>query len=390
MHGRRALESPLSVVLAGARGHGRRHLENIQRLQLAGLVRLVGICELSPLTAAELDGLGEPLQSADFAGLLDVTGAQLAVVCTPIPTHAELALAAAERGVHLLLEKPPAPSYADFSRITDAVAEAGTACQIGFQSLGSHALPAIRELVASGAIGEVTGVGAAGAWARDEAYYRRAPWAGRRRMGGSDVVDGVLTNPLAHAVATALALDGSTHAEDVAGIETELFRSNAIEADDTSCVRITTAEGRRVTIAATLCAERPGEPYVLVHGSGGRITFWYKQDRVLIQRAGHGPEEVLHGRTDLLENLVGHLTRGADLLVPPAATGAFMRVVEAVRRAPAPAPLPETAWYTAPGETTARRIVPGIDGLVAAAADTLALYSELGAPWAHPEEVTTS
>lgn len=109
---------------------------------------------------------------------MDVTGAQLAVVCTPIPTHAELALAAAERGVHLLLEKPPAPSYADFSRITDAVAEAGTACQIGFQSLGSHALPAIRELVASGAIGEVTGVGAAGAWARDEAYYRRAPGPG--------------------------------------------------------------------------------------------------------------------------------------------------------------------------------------------------------------------
>ncbi|MDG4865014.1 gfo/Idh/MocA family oxidoreductase, partial [Streptomyces sp. T-3] len=250
--------------------------------------------------------------------------------------------------------------------------------------------PALRELVASGAIGEVAGVGAAGAWARDEAYYRRAPWAGRRRMDGADVVDGVLTNPLAHAVATALALDGSTRAEDVAGIETELFHANAIEADDTSCVRISTAVGRQVTVAATLCADRPGEPYVLIHGSAGRITFWYKQDRVLIQRAGHGPEEVLHGRTDLLENLVDHLTRGVDLLVPPAATGAFMRVVDAVRRAPAPAPLPGTAWHTAPGETAARRIVPGIDGLVAAAADTLALYSELGAPWAQPEEVTTS
>ncbi|MDG4865015.1 Gfo/Idh/MocA family oxidoreductase, partial [Streptomyces sp. T-3] len=186
-----ARDTPIPVVLAGARGHGRWHLENIQRLQLAGLVRLVGICELDPLTPAELDGFGTPAQSADFAGLLDATGARLAVVCTPIPTHADLALAAAARGVHLLLEKPPAPSYAEFTRITDAVTEAGTACQIGFQSLGSHALPALRELVASGAIGEVAGVGAAGAWARDEAYYRRAPWAGRRRMDGADVVDGV-------------------------------------------------------------------------------------------------------------------------------------------------------------------------------------------------------
>lgn len=28
------------VVLAGARGHGRRHLANIRRLQAAGLLRL--------------------------------------------------------------------------------------------------------------------------------------------------------------------------------------------------------------------------------------------------------------------------------------------------------------------------------------------------------------
>ncbi|MQY33343.1 hypothetical protein SRB17_13040 [Streptomyces sp. RB17] len=33
--------------------------------------------------------------------------------------------------------------------------------------------------------------------------------------------------------------------------------------------------------------------------------------------------------------------------------------------------------------------MPGIDGLVAAAADTLALYSELGADWALPNEVNT-
>ncbi|MFD0314198.1 Gfo/Idh/MocA family protein [Streptomyces flavalbus] len=370
---------PVPVVLAGARGHGRWHVENIRRLTERGLVRLVGICELTPLTEAEYGG-ELPAQSDDFGALLESTGARAAVVCTPIPTHTDLALTAARRGVHLLLEKPPAPSYAEFRRMADGVAEAGVACQIGFQSLGSHALPAIRELIAEGAIGEVRGIGGAGAWARDEAYFRRAPWAGRRRLNGVDVIDGALTNPLAHAVATALALDGGTRAEDVTAVETELWHANAIEADDTSCVRITTTAGRQVTVAATLCAEHPGDPYVLVHGSRGRITFWYKQDRVLLQRADHGPEEYEYGRTDLLENLVGHLTTGADLLVPPDATGAFMRVVEAVRSAPDPAPLPDTAWRTLPAER--RRIVPGVDGLVAAAADTLSLYSELGADWA--------
>ncbi|GGR64358.1 MULTISPECIES: Gfo/Idh/MocA family protein [Streptomyces] len=375
------------VVLAGARGHGRWHLDNIRRLQARGVVRLAGICELTPLTGAEIpDGLGTPEQSADLGALLDATGARIAVICTPIPTHTELALTAAARGVHLLLEKPPAPSYAAFRRMADGVAQARVACQIGFQSLGSHAVPAIRRLIAEGAIGAVKGVGAAGAWARDEAYYRRAPWAGRRRLDGADVVDGVLTNPLAHAVATSLALLGTTRAEDVTGIETELLRANAIESDDTSCVRVRTPRGP-VTVAATLCAEHPGEPYVLVHGDRGRITFWYKQDRVLLQRSGHGPEETEYGRTDLLENLAGHLEHGAALLVPPDDTGAFMRVVEAIRTAPDPAPLPETAWRPLPDER--RRIVPGVEGLVAAAADTLALYSELGASWALPNEVST-
>ncbi|MFF9756369.1 Gfo/Idh/MocA family protein [Streptomyces sp. NPDC014344] len=373
--------APLPVVLAGARGHGRWHVENIRRLQAKGRVRLAGICELTPLTEDEFGG-ALPEQSADLGALLDATGARVAVVCTPIPTHTGLALTAAERGVHLLLEKPPAPSYAEFRRMADGVAAAGVACQIGFQSLGSHAVPAIRGLIAEGAVGRVTGIGGAGAWVRPEAYFRRAPWAGRRRLDGVDVVDGALTNPLAHAVATALALAGSTRAEDVAGIETELLRANDIESDDTSCVRVTTVRGGPVTVAATLCAEQADEPYVVVHGTSGRITFWYRQDRVLLQRADHGPEELHFGRTDLLENLVAHLDDGTPLLVTPDDTGAFMRVVEAIRTAPDPAPLPDGAWRRVPGED--RRVVPGVDALVAAAAERLSLYSELGAPWARP------
>ncbi|MEU9241867.1 Gfo/Idh/MocA family oxidoreductase [Streptomyces shenzhenensis] len=379
--------SPIDVVLAGARGHGRWHLENIRRLQEKGIVRLAGICELTPLGADELpEGLGRPAQSPDFGALLDATGARIAVICTPIPTHTDLALTAAERGVHLLLEKPPAPSYAEFRRMADGVAKAGVACQIGFQSLGSHAVPAIRRLIAEGAIGDVVGVGGAGAWARPESYYRRAPWAGRRRLNGVDVVDGVLTNPLAHAVATGLALLGTDRAEDVTGIETELLRANDIESDDTSCVRVTTPRGP-VVVAATLCAEEPGDPYVLVHGTSGRITHWYKQDRVLVQRAGRGPEETEYGSTDLLENLAGHLTTGADLLVEPDATGAFMKVVEAIRLADDPLALPADAWHHLPED--GRRVVTGIDALVAACADTLSLYSELGAPWEPPNEVST-
>ncbi|MFI0819950.1 Gfo/Idh/MocA family protein [Streptomyces sp. NPDC021098] len=385
--------APVPVVLAGARGHGRWHLENIRRLAGEGLVRLAGVCELRPLDAEELGDFGgsgpSPEQSGDLGALVARTGARIAVICTPIHTHADLALTAAANGAHLLLEKPPTPSYAEFTRLSDGLAALGAVCQIGFQSLGSHALPAIRALIADGAIGTVRGIGAAGAWARDEDYYTRAPWAGHRTLGGRDVVDGVLTNPLAHAVATALRIDGADRAEDIAALELELYRANDIEADDTSCLRIRTCWHTTLTAAVTLCAEEPGEPYVVVHGDQGRITFWYKQDRVRVERAGAPPETTDFARTDLLENLAAHLRDGTELLVPPDRTGAFMRVVEAVRTAPAPVPLPAGAWRTEPGAAggsagAKRRVVTGIDQLVAAGAERLALYSELRAPWAAP------
>ena len=64
-------------------------------------------------------------------------------------------------------------------RLRDGLARTGVACQVGFQSLGAHALPP------SGAARRrryrrVTGIGAAGAWRRDAAYYARAPWRAAR------------------------------------------------------------------------------------------------------------------------------------------------------------------------------------------------------------------
>lgn len=375
---------PVRVVLAGGHGHGHWHLDNLRRLRARGLVKLAGVCDVRPLAPEALARLGRPAQGGDLGELVEATGAGAVIVCTPIHTHTDLALTAAAHGADVLLEKPPAPSLAEFHRLTAGLHGTGRACQIGFQSLGSHALTAVRDLVADGAVGEVRGIGAAGNWVREEHYFTRAAWSGRRRLAGTDVVDGVLTNPLAHAVATALHLDGSTAQEDVAEVRTELYRAHDIESDDTSCVAVRTARGTRIVVAATLCARDAAEPYVVVHGSRGRITLWYKQDRVLLQRAGHGPYERVFGRTDLLENLLAHRAGTADLLVPAVATGAFMRVVEAVRTAGDPTPVPPACWRAVEGERSHRRIVDGVDALVDAAAEKLATFAGLGAPWAAP------
>jgi predicted dehydrogenase len=380
-------QPPASVLLVGIHGHGRWHLENLRRLEAAGApVRLAGLCD----TRAPEDGVSALVGDVPFrsslADALDDLRPEVTIVCTPMHTHAALTLMAARAGSHVLLEKPPTPTLDDFDGLERDLSATDAACQVGFQSLGGHAIEHVRRLVADGAIGEVVGIGAAGTWQRDAAYYARAPWAGRRVVDGVPVVDGALTNPFAHATATALALDGEEGA--VSDLEIELYRANPIEGDDTSSLRLVTSRGTRVTVAVTLCAERAREPYVVVHGSHGRVSLEYRTGVVRLE-AGGRVETSRYDSTDLVENLVAHVRHGDDLLVPLPSTRPFMQVLDAVRLAPDPVQIPERYRQVDAAGSAPRVVVPGIDAAVERAALSLQPFSALDLPWAVRQPAST-
>src|SRR5690606_40970907 len=181
----------MRVGVAGAQGFGAHYLDRLRRL--SGLVELVGVCDVRPVPPDSLAGLGSPEISDDLPGLIGRTGADIAILATPIPTHAGLTLAALEAGAHVLVEKPTAATLTDFERIERAAAKAGLACQVGFQSLGSAAVPAVRELIAGGALGRADGVGVLGGWTRSASYLTRSSCAGPLVLDGVDVVDGAPT-----------------------------------------------------------------------------------------------------------------------------------------------------------------------------------------------------
>lgn len=349
------------VVVAGVNGYGRNHLENVRRLAAAGRAELAGVCDIRPPS-----GLDVP-SGPDLPALIRETGAEVAVIATPIHTHAPLAAAALRAGAHVLLEKPPAPSVEEFEAISAAVAETGLACQIGFQSLGSDAVPAARD-----ALGEpIRAIGVAGSWTRPLGYYTRSAWAGRRRLDGVDVMDGALTNPFAHAVATALAVAGADTVDSIAGIELELHRANAIESDDTSSARLRLADGTVIAITVSLCSERRTEPYLHLHGETRSARLFYTLDEI-----ESGGVRTGFGRVDLLGDLLAHLRDGTPLLVPLARTGGFTRLLDAIRRAPEPRPIEGRFVRTEPS----RLVLPGIESLVVRAAEDLTTLSELGFP----------
>ncbi|MFX1819263.1 Gfo/Idh/MocA family oxidoreductase [Pseudarthrobacter sp. CC4] len=368
------------VALVGVHGFGTHHLRNLERLQAAGAVELIAVADPQPPEAGSL-----PPSAAVYPGLAELLAAtrtlDLVIVATPIQTHAPLALAALRTDADLYLEKPPVASLADFNRLCDAAAASGRSVQVGFQSLGSHALQAIEDLLADGTIGTLQGISATGRWVRDRAYYKRSRWAGKRSINGVDVVDGVATNPLAHAVATALRIAGARTTADVVSVETELYRANDIESDDTSVIRIRTVSGLPITCALTICATESVEPCVTLQGSAGTAVFHYTEDRLSVTTAA-GTSEETYGRDDLTENLLAHRNGGTPLTSPLLDSGAFMLVLEAVRTAPPPAPIGDAhvRWEGA-GEA-ARAVVLDIEPALDRAGRGHATFSELGLPWA--------
>ncbi|MET8848941.1 Gfo/Idh/MocA family oxidoreductase [Amycolatopsis sp. NPDC004625] len=363
------------VVVFGTAGYAAHHLRRARALHDRGELVLAGACDVRepPAEARTLLPEGAAL-TRDATELLARTTPDIAVVATPPHTHLPLAKLALAAGCHLLVEKPPVLDLAAFDELTGLAR--GRACQTGFQSFGSAAVPLVRRAIANGEIGTVTGIAAAGAWIRRDRYFARAEWAGRRRVGGQPVVDGALTNPFAHAVATALLVNGTAEVRPDR-VAVELYRARDIESDDTACARLGFAGAPDVVVAATLDAEADHEPYVLVHGTEGRIRWPYKTDVVTIhdRQLQAGPPR------DLLANLVAHVRDGEPLLAPLAATRAFTALVEAVRDAPEPRPLPGE-WIRAVGAGPERHfVVPGVDTDVDTAAERLALFSELALPW---------
>jgi predicted dehydrogenase len=361
------------VALIGANGHGRWHRRQIAALQEDGAVELVAIVDVRPVEP----GPDAAPHFTDHREMLREVRPDAVVICTPPHTHRPIATDALRAGADVLLEKPPVLSLDEHRALTEVLVETGRACQVGFQALGSAALEELRRSIASGAVGQVTGVATVASWQRDDAYYQRSPWAGKRTVDGRPALDGALANPLAHAWMQCLAIvDG----DRPVGVELERYRCRDIEVDDTACLRITLASGRPIVAAVTLCGEEMIRGEVIVHGTAGRAVLEYPTDRLRLP--GDDEFRTIPGRVSLLENLLRHRADGTALIAPLARTAPFTAVLDVLNSAPEPAFLGGDV-VVEEGTSPARTVtIRGVNAALRQAAEGLALLSELPVPWA--------
>ncbi len=125
--------------------------------------------------------------SGDWRALVSDPRVDVVSITTPNTLHKEMALAAIAAGKHVHCEKPLSPRLADSLVMVEAAEKKGLVTQVGFNYIKNPLLKLVRDMVAAGELGEITGF--RGIHAEDYMHDPEGPYSWRiDPVGGPGVI----------------------------------------------------------------------------------------------------------------------------------------------------------------------------------------------------------
>ncbi|MBC3762468.1 aldo/keto reductase [Quadrisphaera oryzae] len=229
-----------------------------------------------------------------------VDGVYVAVVH---PRHAELAVAAARAGKHLLVEKPLTPDLGSAAGVVDAAREAGVALLEAFAYRFHPATRRLLQLVSEGAVGEVSHVDSSFSFASSPNPDGDGRGPGRLfdpATAGGGILD-VGCYPVSFARAVAGAATGRPSADPLPGPEglRAAGHLGPTGVDEWATAHLDFGGGLLATVRTGVRLEEPQT--AVVRGSLGTLELhdpWTVQaaPRLVLRRVGEEPvEEVWDG-----------------------------------------------------------------------------------------------
>jgi predicted dehydrogenase len=189
----------VGIGVIGLGWMGRVHTSSYRRVpehfpELGVTPRLVVAADVSAPRRAVAVGFERTV--ADWREVLDDPAVEAVSITLPNALHREVAVAAAQAGKHLWVEKPVGRGLADTEAVAAAVRDAGVLSAVGFCYRFAPAVQHARSLIEAGAIGTLTHYRAT--FLADYASDPRtaASWRFRRADAGS----GALGDLMAHSV----------------------------------------------------------------------------------------------------------------------------------------------------------------------------------------------
>src|SRR5438105_4547433 len=262
---------PLGVAIVGCGMIARFHARALADVPGTKLVALVSRNPANAHAVADAAGLRCDTYT-ELAPVLKRPDVDVVIITTPSGAHLEPAVAAAEAGKHVVVEKPLEVTLERCDRMIDACDRHGVKLCTIFPSRFADANQALKAAVSAGRFGRLTLAETTCKWWRPQSYYDDGGWKGTRALDGG----GALMNQAIHNVdLLSWRMGPVTH---ISGFTATLAHQR-IEVEDTAvaCLRFT--NGALGVIQATTSVH-PGYPKtVAVHGDHGSVVI--EQDDVL-------------------------------------------------------------------------------------------------------------
>ncbi len=260
-------------------------------------VEIVAFSNRDPIKARTIrDRFGIDRWFADYREMLDATRPDFVDIITPPGSHRELCAEASRRGIHVICQKPLAPSLSEARAIVDDAERAGIRFMVheNFRFQPWHR--EIKRLLSSAAIGEsvfsLTFRSRMGDGWGPNAYIPRQPYFREYPRflvfeNGVHFIDTYryLAGEIRRVTAWHRRLNPVIRGEDCALVVFE-FASGAVGVWDANRYNETTAANPRYTFGQ-----------FLIEGDGGSIRL-DADSRLTIQRLGESEKEIAYERAD--------------------------------------------------------------------------------------------
>ncbi len=150
------MDKPLKVGIIGCGYAGNMHAMSYQPFIETGDVQLVAACDLDEKCCAKLaKEYDMKVHCTNWQDLIKREDVDAVSITLPHFLHAEVSIAAAKAGKHVLCEKPMATTLEDCDRMIKAAKDANVKLMIAETYRFMPAMVKIKEIIDSGKIGEV-------------------------------------------------------------------------------------------------------------------------------------------------------------------------------------------------------------------------------------------
>jgi UDP-N-acetyl-2-amino-2-deoxyglucuronate dehydrogenase len=248
------------VILVGCGRISDRHFEAIAA---SPELRLVAVCDEIPDRArAVAERLDVPAFTS-YAAMLAETEAEVGVICTPSGLHPRHGIMTAERGLHVVCEKPMATRLEEADALVRACDAHGVHLFVVKQNRLNPGIVLLKRAMDKGRFGRIYLANTTVRWNRPQTYYDMAPWRGTWEFDG-----GAFMNQASHYVDMIQWLVGPV--ESVSAKTATLARR--IESEDTGVALLRFRNGALGVIEVTMLTyPRNMEGSITVIGEKGTV-----------------------------------------------------------------------------------------------------------------------